>query len=287
MDRIMRAYFEEGRDIGDVEELVRLASRDRPAERERAPHWCCARAGRHGRRRASRDGARHHRGSRLSSSTASTRCPARRRWRPSCASSIRSAELAAGREVASVNAGELTGRSARTSSPICRSALRAARARGHALLEFAPRRAGGRLRSVPVSSFPRFRPPAQDLERKVQRRAADAGCVGTALDAARCRRRERVAAILRGRRCPGASRHHWGTDVDLIDRNATGPGISSAAHARGIHAPAGPVRPLAEWLEAHAARFGFFRPFRGVLSGVQPEPWHFSFAPVAENARRA
>ena len=24
-----------------------------------------------------------------------------------------------------------------------------------------------------------------------------------------------------------------------------------------------------------------------MLSGVQAEPWHFSFAPVAENARRA
>jgi hypothetical protein len=39
-------------------------------------------------------------------------------------------------------------------------------------------------------------------------------------------------------------------------------------------------------LEANAPRFGFFRPFRGVLSGVQPEPWHYSFAPVAESARR-
>ena len=51
-------------------------------------------------------------------------------------------------------------------------------------------------------------------------------------------------------------------------------------------APGGPFARLAEWLEAHAARFGFFRPYRGVMSGVQPEPWHFSFAPIAENARR-
>ena len=51
-------------------------------------------------------------------------------------------------------------------------------------------------------------------------------------------------------------------------------------------APGGPFAALAEWLEVNAARFGFFRPFRGVLSGVQPEPWHFSFAPIAENARR-
>ena len=49
----------------------------------------------------------------------------------------------------------------------------------------------------------------------------------------------------------------------------------------------GPYAALAEWLETNAARFGFFRPFRGLLSGVQPEPWHLSFAPVAENARRA
>ena len=36
----------------------------------------------------------------------------------------------------------------------------------------------------------------------------------------------------------------------------------------------------------NAPRFGFFRPFRGILSGVQSEPWHYSFAPVAEKARR-
>ena len=51
-------------------------------------------------------------------------------------------------------------------------------------------------------------------------------------------------------------------------------------------APRGPFAPLAAWLETNAPRFGFFRPFRGVLSGVQAEPWHFSFAPVAEPARR-
>ncbi len=47
------------------------------------------------------------------------------------------------------------------------------------------------------------------------------------------------------------------------------------------------MRPLAQWLEINAPRFGFFRPYRGVQSGVRSEPWHFSFAPVAEPARRA
>lgn len=109
---------------------------------------------------------------------------------------------------------------------------------------------------------------------------------GGVLDASRMSPAERVAAILLWSALPGASRHHWGTDLDLIDAAAIAPGYRVRLTADEF-APAGPFSPLAAWLETHAPRFGFFRPFRGVLSGVRPEPWHFSFAPVAENARRA
>ena len=108
---------------------------------------------------------------------------------------------------------------------------------------------------------------------------------GRALDAARMSPSERIAAILLWSALPGTSRHHWGTDVDLIDAGAIAPDYRVRLTAQEF-AVGGPFAPLAEWLEAEAERFGFFRPFRGVLSGVQPEPWHFSFAPVAENARR-
>jgi LAS superfamily LD-carboxypeptidase LdcB len=95
---------------------------------------------------------------------------------------------------------------------------------------------------------------------------------------------ERIEAILLWSALPGASRHHWGTDVDLVDANA------AAGHqvklTREEFAPGGPFAALDLWLATHAARFGFFRPFQGVRSGVQPEPWHFSFAPIAEKARR-
>jgi LAS superfamily LD-carboxypeptidase LdcB len=97
---------------------------------------------------------------------------------------------------------------------------------------------------------------------------------------------ERIDAILRWSALPGASRHHWGTDLDLIDRAALPPGYRVQLIAEE-YAPSGPFGPLAAWLEKNAARFGFFRPYRGVLSGVQPEPWHCSFAPLAEPARRA
>ena len=96
---------------------------------------------------------------------------------------------------------------------------------------------------------------------------------------------QRVDAILLWSALPGASRHHWGTDIDIIDGHATAPDYEVKLTPEEF-APGGPYAALAVWLEANAARFGFFRPFRGVLSGVQAEPWHFSFAPVAENARR-
>ncbi len=96
---------------------------------------------------------------------------------------------------------------------------------------------------------------------------------------------ERIDAILLWSALPGASRHHWGTDVDLIDRRATPQGYRPQLTPEEFSA-GGPYAALAEWLDAHAARFGFFRPYQGVLSGVRPEPWHFSFAPIAENARR-
>lgn len=111
------------------------------------------------------------------------------------------------------------------------------------------------------------------------------GAAGEPLDAAGLDDAGRVEAILRWSALPGASRHHWGTDVDLIDRRAiaAGHGVQLVA---AEYVPPGPFAQLADWLESHAARFGFFRPYRGVLSGVQAEPWHFSFAPIAEPARR-
>ena len=85
---------------------------------------------------------------------------------------------------------------------------------------------------------------------------------------------------------PGASRHHWGTDVDLIDARAVAPDYRVQLLPEE-YAGDGPFGRLGEWLQTNAARFGFFRPYRGVLSGVRPEPWHYSFAPLAEGARRA
>jgi LAS superfamily LD-carboxypeptidase LdcB len=108
---------------------------------------------------------------------------------------------------------------------------------------------------------------------------------GTQLDAQSLTPRARIDAILLWSALPGASRHHWGTDLDLVDRKAIEAGYQIKL-TREEFAPGGPFARLDLWLSANAPRFGFFRPFQGLRSGVQPEPWHFSFAPIAEQARR-
>ena len=96
---------------------------------------------------------------------------------------------------------------------------------------------------------------------------------------------QRIDAIMRWSALPGASRHHWGTDLDLIDRKDLPAGYRPQLTQAEFDA-GGIFAPMSAWLDEHAGRFGFFRPYRGIRSGVEPEPWHFSFAPVAEFARR-
>lgn len=139
---------------------------------------------------------------------------------------------------------------------------------------------------VPASSFRDFARQLAIWNGKFSGERPMLDSSGARLDAAALTPDRRIDAILLWSALPGASRHHWGTDLDLFDRAA-----DSTSHedklTQAAFAPHGPFAPLASWLEIHAPRFGFFRPFQGLRSGVQPEPWHFSFAPIAENARRA
>ncbi|MFO1318328.1 MAG: M15 family metallopeptidase [Burkholderiales bacterium] len=95
-----------------------------------------------------------------------------------------------------------------------------------------------------------------------------------------------IDLILRWSAVPGASRHHWGSDLDLVDAAAIGPGYRVQL-VPAEYSERGPFGPLAVWLEANAAGFGFFRPYREDLGGVQPEPWHWSHAPVSVPALQA
>jgi len=181
---------------------------------------------------------------------------------------------------------ELTGRARTHLGPPDPSgvALHVQVARPFARLRESAREAGFDLR--PASAFRDFERQRTLWNAKFLGDRPVLDAAGRLLDTRALPPAERVKAILVWSALPGASRHHWGTDLDLIDAAA----IPADYRVRLVpeeFAADGPFGPLARWLDEHAARFGFFRPYRGVRSGVQAEPWHFSFAPVSETARRA
>ena len=96
----------------------------------------------------------------------------------------------------------------------------------------------------------------------------------------------RVKAILWWSALPGASRHHWGTDFDVMDAAAMPSGYRLQV-IPAEYAPDGPFARLTTWLDAHMHQYGFFRPYSTDRGGVQPEPWHLSYAPLAARAQTA
>lgn len=103
------------------------------------------------------------------------------------------------------------------------------------------------------------------------------------LDISTLTEHELVFAILRWSALPGASRHHWGTDIDVYD---------AAAHPDGYEielVPAeyeggGMFAPFSNWLDeriANGTASGFLRPYDRDRNGVAPERWHLSYGPLA------
>lgn len=111
---------------------------------------------------------------------------------------------------------------------------------------------------------------------------------GSVLDIATLSESDLALAILRWSALPGASRHHWGTDIDIYDRAA----VSADYRVQLSQAEAaddGPFGPLHRWLDERIASdraFGFFRPYQHDKGGVAAERWHLSYAPLAARYQR-
>lgn len=90
----------------------------------------------------------------------------------------------------------------------------------------------------------------------------------------------KLEAVLLYSALPGASRHHWGTDLDIYDSAAVTPDYQVQLLATEYQQH-GPFYRLSQWLAQHAASFGFFLPYRQYLGGVAAEPWHLSYQPLA------
>jgi LAS superfamily LD-carboxypeptidase LdcB len=95
-----------------------------------------------------------------------------------------------------------------------------------------------------------------------------------------------IDSILIWSALPGASRHHWGSEIDIIDSAALPEGARPRLLAADF-GPGGPFGRLHDWLDSNMGAFGFFRPYATDRGGVRPEPWHLSHAAVAVPALRS
>jgi hypothetical protein len=92
--------------------------------------------------------------------------------------------------------------------------------------------------------------------------------------------KDRLAIILKFSSLPGASRHHWGTEVDLNSIEVADWQPPAAGK------PEGRFFALGQWLPANAPAVGLlqaYTPGRG--GGYNEEAWHYSYAPISLGLR--
>lgn len=92
---------------------------------------------------------------------------------------------------------------------------------------------------------------------------------------------QRVRATLAWLALPSTSRHHWGTDIDIIDTAAISPDYKIQLNPQEF-SKEGPFGPLTTWLHENARQYDFFFPYLGTNGGVSYEPWHISYQPLAD-----
>lgn len=96
----------------------------------------------------------------------------------------------------------------------------------------------------------------------------------------------KLDAIMLYSALPGASRHHWGTELDIYDAAAV-PADYQVQLQPTEYSAGGPFYKLALWLEQHAVEYDFFLPYKSFQGGVAAEPWHISYYPLASQCQAA
>lgn len=92
---------------------------------------------------------------------------------------------------------------------------------------------------------------------------------------------EIIRAIMLYSAMPGASRHHFGTDLDVFAPNLLKPDQTLQLEPWEYQLD-GPFYTLNIWLGENLSKFGFYRPYEEFRGGVAEEPWHISHAKFSD-----
>lgn len=94
---------------------------------------------------------------------------------------------------------------------------------------------------------------------------------------------EAISEIITYSSIPGTSRHHWGTDIDVIDASIEAPkgDLLLEKHFHGNAA----FSKMKSWMNTYSADFGFELVYTRdkERTGFNYEPWHYSFKPKAKS----
>ena len=93
--------------------------------------------------------------------------------------------------------------------------------------------------------------------------------------------RKAIDKIIEYSTIPGTSRHHWGTDIDIIDGSKKTP--KSVLNAANFKENA-VYYDLKKWMNKNANKFGFFLVYtdNNERKGFKYEPWHYSYKPISK-----
>lgn len=88
--------------------------------------------------------------------------------------------------------------------------------------------------------------------------------------------KEAIKKIIAYSTIPGTSRHHWGTDLDIIDKNIM---VTGDVLRPENYNDDGPYSALKKWMDKHANSFGFYLVYTDNPSrkGFYYEPWHYTY----------
>lgn len=121
-----------------------------------------------------------------------------------------------------------------------------------------------------ISSYRSFEHQARIWDRKYSNYVDEEGL--TPLDA--------IDKIIEYSTIPGTSRHHWGTDVDLVDgyQKVDGDVLDSEKFEMGK-----PYESFKKWMDENSKKFDFYLVYTDdpKRKGFKYEPWHFSYAPLS------
>ena len=93
---------------------------------------------------------------------------------------------------------------------------------------------------------------------------------------------EAISRIIEYSTIPGTSRHHWGTDIDIVDGSKD---VSGDRLLPELFNPGKPYGVLKKWLNQNADKYGFEEVYTNKPNrkGFKYEPWHYSYEPLSKS----